>query len=265
MDSFFDTAHFVDKACIYSLLTHKDGAQVLGEDSGFHHELFHTASGDVAVGANEAGDTVLDLFEVVKGLGSADDGAAHTHRVDDHGSCGNDIRIVGADGNGDADGMAAAKHKGNGGLAEGGDHLRYGKARFHIAAHGVQKDKKTFYFTAVLYGGQLGKDVLVFCCFGGASQVVMAFDFSDDGYHMDGFVVFSVTLQRQLSGFLDSFIPLLFFVCFIAAHIVCSCPAKKPRLLLSVCFSYCLQVRRVLCAKAIVSGRKKREEKSAPE
>ena len=132
-------------------------------------------------------------------------------------------------------------------------------------AHGVQKDKKTFYFTAVLYGGQLGKDVLVFCCFGGASQVVMAFDFSDDGYHMDGFVVFSVTLQRQLSGFLDSFIPLLFFVCFIAAHIVCSCPAKKPRLLLSVCFSYCLQVRRVLCAKAIVSGRKKREEKSAPE
>ena len=41
--------------------------------------------------------------------------------------------------------MAAAKHKGNGGLAEGGDHLRYGKARFHIAAHGIQKDKKTFY------------------------------------------------------------------------------------------------------------------------
>ena len=87
--------------------------------------------------ADKARNPVLHLFEIVKGLGYADDHSGHSYRMDNHGARGDNKGIVRTDGYGDADGMAAAKHQGHGGLGQGRHHFRNGKPRFHISAHGV--------------------------------------------------------------------------------------------------------------------------------
>ena len=87
--------------------------------------------------ADKARDPVLYLFEIIKCLRHTDNGAIHTHRMNHHGTRGHNEGIAGTDGDGHTYGMTAAQHQGYGGLAQRGQHLRYGQSRLHVSTHGI--------------------------------------------------------------------------------------------------------------------------------
>lgn len=57
---------------------------------------------------DEACNSVLNDFEIVKSLRRADDEATHAYRVYNHGSGRRDKRVIGCDGKRNTDGMAVS-------------------------------------------------------------------------------------------------------------------------------------------------------------
>ena len=85
-------------------------------------------------------------------------------RVDHHRPCGHK-GIIGRDGNGNSDGMAASQYKRNGGLTQRSNHFRNCKPGFYITSHRIQENQNAFDLV-VLDRCQLRKNMFVFCCFG---------------------------------------------------------------------------------------------------
>ena len=84
--------------------------------------------------------------------------------------------------------MAAPQHDGDRGLRHAGDELRDGKARLHVAAHGVQQEEDAVHLVALLQLGKQGQHVLIFRGLGAAGGGVVALDLADDGEAVDGAV-----------------------------------------------------------------------------
>ena len=95
------------------------------------------------------------------GLGCGDHQAAHAHRVHRHGRRGHDEGLLSGHRQGNADGVSAAQHQGHRGLGHTGHHLRNGKARLNVAAHGVQKQQYAVHLFALLQRRQQRQYVLV--------------------------------------------------------------------------------------------------------
>ena len=207
---------------LHGLLAHQYGTHVLGQDACLRHQMLQLALVDPAMTANEPCDSVLYELEVIEGLGHADHHAAHADRVYHHGPCGHNEGIVRAHGDWDADGMAASQHQGDSGLAQRGNHLRDGKARLHVPAHGVQQHQNPLYVLAVLDCREAWQNMLIFRGLGIIGKVFMPLNFSDDGYEMD-VPQFPTLVQGGLSGLLYPLVSVLFFfyllVLFLIAHV----------------------------------------------
>ena len=111
-------------------------------------------------------------------------------RMDGHGGSGNDEAAPGADGQGDADGMAAPQHQGGGGLGQAGDQLGQGQPGLHIPAHRVQQHQQALDGGILLDCHQLGDHMLVLGGFLALGRFHMAFDLADDGETVDGMGAF---------------------------------------------------------------------------
>ena len=93
---------------------------------------------------------------------------------------------LGADGQRDADGVAAAQHHRRTGLGDAGDELRQRKPRLHIPAHGVEQDQQALDGGVLLHGHQLGDDVLIFCRLLRIRRKGVPLDRADDRQAVDG-------------------------------------------------------------------------------
>ena len=87
-----------------------------------------------------------------------------------------------------ADGMASSQDDGDRRLCHAGDQLRDGKARLHVAAHGIQQEEDAVHLVALLQLGQQGQHMLVLGGLGTAGGGVVALDLADDGHAVHGAV-----------------------------------------------------------------------------
>ncbi len=161
--------------------------------------------------AHKSRDAVLNLPEIVKSLLYADHHTRKPYRMDHHRSRWHDIRIIRADRDRHADGVASAKHKRDRRLAYGSDHLRDGQSRLHITTHRIEQNQHPVYIPAVLDCRQLRQYMLVFGRLGRTAQIVMPFDFPDDRDQMY-FVMLVVLVQCDLTVRFDPFVPVLLLV-----------------------------------------------------
>ena len=137
---------------------------------------------------DEGHDPILKPLEVVVGLGGGDDRAAHADRVDGHGGAGDGKAPSGSHCQRHADGMASSQDDGDRRLCHAGDQLRDGKARLHVAAHGIQQEEDAVHLVALLQLGQQGQHMLVLGGLGTAGGGVVALDLADDGHAVHGAV-----------------------------------------------------------------------------
>ena len=82
--------------------------------------------------------------------------------------------------------MAAAQHHRRTGLGDAGDELRQRKPRLHIPAHGVEQDQQALDGGVLLYGHQLGDDVLILGGLLALGCFHMALHLPDDRQAVDG-------------------------------------------------------------------------------
>ena len=66
-----------------------------------------------------------------------------------------------------------------------GNHLCNGEPCLDISAYGIEQNQKPVDLFALLDGGYLRYNVLIFCSFYGFTQDLMAFDLTDDGQAVD--------------------------------------------------------------------------------
>ena len=102
--------------------------------------------------------------------------------VDRHGGSRHDEAPLGADGQRDADGVAAAQHHRRTGLGDAGDELRQRKPRLHR----IEQDQQALNGGVFLHGHQLGDDVLIFCGLLALGRFHMALHLPDDSQAVDG-------------------------------------------------------------------------------
>ena len=141
LESVREAAHLVDDAQGHCLLSIDHTANVGGHIVLFQHQGLELLSRDLAVAGDEGHDPILKPLEVVVGLGGGDDRAAHADRVDGHGGAGDGKAPSGSHCQRHADGMASSQDDGDRRLCHAGDQLRDGKARLHVAAHGIQQEE----------------------------------------------------------------------------------------------------------------------------
>ena len=81
--------------------------------------------------------------------------------------------------------MSAAQHQRNGGGLHTAEQLGDGKARLHIAAHGIENDQQAADALVLFDGDQLGNDVLVLGGLVLRGQDIVSLDLPDDGKTVD--------------------------------------------------------------------------------
>ena len=81
--------------------------------------------------------------------------------------------------------MSAAQHQRNGGGLHTTEQLGNGKARLHIAAHGIENDQQAADALVLFDGDQLGNDVLVLGGLVLRGQDIVSLDLPDDGKTVD--------------------------------------------------------------------------------
>ena len=148
------SAQAVDEAAGYRFPAVQNCSYIGGHFSSGHHialELFPT---DLGIGCNKFHDLFLNPLEIPEGLRSTYHQAGHPHRMNGHAGSGYNKRLLGADRQRNSNRVAAAQHKRNGGFFHSGDQLGDGKARFNIAANGIQQQQKPINLLALLYPGQ---------------------------------------------------------------------------------------------------------------
>ena len=157
----------------------------MGQLAGGHHHLLESALVDAGMACHEADDALLHAYHIVEGLLDAHHHAGKADGMDGHGGSRRDEAAPGRHGDGHADGMTAAQHQGDCGLAHGGDDLGDGQPGFHVAAHRVQDHDQSLDLRALLHGHQLRDDVLIFGGFILRGHDQMAFHLADDGDDVD--------------------------------------------------------------------------------
>ena len=179
------SAQLINQAELHSLLAVDDGAHIRGQLPGAHHQLQELFPVHPGVGGDKISNLLLYPLEIAEGLGRAHHQPRHPDRVDGHGGSGGDEGVLGADCQGDADGVPSPQNQGDGGLFHPGNHLRNGKARLDVAADGVQQEQQTVNFVALLNVGQQRQDVLVLGGLGVFRQDLVALHLADDGQGID--------------------------------------------------------------------------------
>ena len=176
---------FVAQTDFYRLFGADDRPDIAGEFAGRHHQIRQRFFFDRGVADDKPRNPFLNLTEVLIGLRSADDRPADADRMQHHGSGRGDKRPTCSDGEWYADGMTAAENQGDGRCFHSGDEFRDGKSGLHIAADGVEQDKKSVDFLTFLNRRKLRKNMFIFCGFGVFRRFLMPLDGSDDGNTVD--------------------------------------------------------------------------------
>ena len=185
LDGIVERTHPVDETAFHSLSAGDHSPHISCHFLGVHHHPFQRLLWDAAVGGDEPGDALLDLFKINGSLRHTQHQPVGAHRVYRHGGGGNNKRDIGAHCQGNADGVTAAHHQGDGGRVHSGDHFCNGESSLHIAAHGVEQDEQSLDLPILLNGDQRRENVFILGGLGVLRQDVVSLYLSDDVQTVD--------------------------------------------------------------------------------